>query len=66
MQRFIDKRTSILINHSDLNLIKIDERNKINVGNVSLGTVNGLKFKHQSSAKLNKLAKSKLNKNYCE
>jgi ATP-dependent RNA helicase SUPV3L1/SUV3 len=62
MQRFIDKRTSILINHSDLNLIKIDERNKINVGNVSLGTVNGLKFKHQSSAKLNKLAKSKLNK----
>ena len=34
---------------------------KINVGNISLGTVEGLKFKHQSTAKLNKSAKSKLN-----
>ena len=62
MQRFIDKRTSILINHSNLNIIKIDDRNKINLGNINLGTVNGLKFKHQSSTNLNKLAKSKLNK----
>ena len=61
MQRFIDKRTSILVNYTDLKNIKVDEKNKINVGNISLGTVEGLKFKHQSTAKLNKSAKSKLN-----
>tara|TARA_B100000575_G_scaffold110539_1_gene87995 strand:- start:433 stop:2916 length:2484 start_codon:yes stop_codon:yes gene_type:complete len=61
MQRFIDKRTSILVNYTDLKNIKVDEKNKINVGNIALGTVEGLKFKHQSTAKLNKSAKSKLN-----
>ena len=61
MQRFIDKRTSILVNYTDLKNIKVDEKNKINVGNISLGTVEGLKFKHQTTAKLNKSAKSKLN-----
>ena len=61
MQRFIDKRTSILVNYTDLKNIKVDEKNKINVGNIPLGTVEGLKFKHQSTAKLNKSAKSKLN-----
>ncbi len=61
MQRFIDKRTSILVNYTDLKNIKVDEKSKINVGNITLGTVEGLKFKHQSTAKLNKSAKSKLN-----
>ena len=61
MQRFIDKRTSILVNYTDLKNIKVDEKSKINVGNIILGTVEGLKFKHQSSAKLNKSAKNKLN-----
>ncbi len=61
MQRFIDRRTSILVNYTDLKNIKVDEKNKINVGNITFGTVDGLKFKHQSAAKLNKSAKSKLN-----
>ena len=61
MQRFIDKRTSILVNYTDLKNIKVDEKSKINVGNIILGTVEGLKFKHQSTAKLNKSAKNKLN-----
>ena len=56
MQRFIDKRTSILVNYAVLKNIKVDEKNKINVGN-TLGTVEGLKFKHQTTAKLNKSAK---------
>ena len=34
MQRFIDKRTSILVNYTDLKNIKVDEKNKINVGNI--------------------------------
>jgi len=61
MQRFIDRRTSILVNYTDLKNIKVDEKSKINVGNIALGTIDGLRFKHQSAAKLNKSAKSKLN-----
>ena len=61
MQRFIDRRTSILVNYIDLKNIKVDEKSKINVGNIALGTIDGLRFKHQSAAKLNKSAKSKLN-----
>ncbi len=61
VQRFIDRRTSVLVNYTDLKNIKVDERNKINVGNITLGTVYGLRFKHQSATKLNKSAKSKLN-----
>ncbi|MGB0574319.1 MAG: helicase-related protein [Hyphomicrobiales bacterium] len=62
MQRFIDKRNSILINHTDIKNIEMDEKNKINIGSLQIGTINGLKFKHQSTANLNKSAKNKLNK----
>ena len=35
MQRFIDKRTSILVNYTDLKNIKVDEKSKINVAKIS-------------------------------
>ncbi len=62
MQRFIDKRNNILINHTDIKNIEMDEKNKINIGSLQIGTIIGLKFKHQSTANLNKSAKNKLNK----
>lgn len=62
MQRFIDKRNSILINYTDIKNIEMDAKNKINIGSLQIGTINGLRFKHQSTANLNKFAKNKLNK----
>ena len=62
MQRFIDKRNNILINHTDIKNIEMDEKNKINIGSLQIGRIIGLKFKHQSTANLNKSAKNKLNK----
>ena len=62
MQRFIDKRNNILIKHTDIKNIEMDEKNKINIGSLQIGTIIGLKFKHQSTANLNKSAKNKLNK----